>query len=163
MSDKISQELLQLRMTVEGLVHAFGRVESKVNEIAESVAKSEIASSGVPESKLPLITQLTPRQHLILQGVVYGLENEIVGQIMGGISVETVKTHQRMVGKKLGVTKKTELRVMGQKFLEQGTDTEYIAATGGFGKNYALETNPAVQDEHRHLFRPKLPSGPSFF
>jgi hypothetical protein len=54
----------------------------------------------------------------------------------------------------MGVTKRGELRVMGQKFLAQGTDQEYMAATGGFGRTYMIETDVDVEDEMRLLIAP---------
>jgi hypothetical protein len=64
----------------------------------------------------------------------------------------------RQVGKKIGVTKKSELRVMGQKFLDQGTDQEYLSATGGFSKTYMMETDPDGTDELRPLVAPVKPN-----
>ena len=46
---------------------------------------------------------------------------------------------------------------MGQKFLAQGTDAEYLAATGGFGRAYMIETDPDVEDELRSLIAPVKP------
>ena len=141
MDDDLKRELQSLRLAIEGLTQIVMRLEER-------------SRGGLAGAELPELTALTPRQHAALQGVVYGLDNEVVAQIMGGISVETVKTHQRQAGKKMGVSKKTELRVMGQKFLEQGTDDEYMAATGGFSKSYMLETDPNEQDQHRGLIAP---------
>ena len=49
------------------------------------------------------------------------------------------------------------MRVMGQKFLAQGTDAEYLAATGGFGRTYMIETDVEVEDEMRSLIAPVKP------
>jgi DNA-binding CsgD family transcriptional regulator len=132
-------------MAVEGLTQVVLRLEAK-------------GRGGLAGAELPELTALTARQHAVLQGIVYNVPDADVAKIMGGISVETVKTHWRQVGKKMGVTKKGELRVMGQKFLEQGTEDEYRAATGGFGKAYMLEADPDGTDELRPLVAPVKPS-----
>lgn len=145
MDEEMRRELQSLRMAVEGLTQVVLRLEAK-------------GRGGLAGAELPELTALTARQHAVLQGIVYNVPDADVAKIMGGISVETVKTHWRQVGKKMGVTKKGELRVMGQKFLEQGTDDEYRAATGGFGKAYMLEADPDGTDELRPLVAPVKPS-----
>jgi len=145
MDEELRRELQSLRMAVEGLTQVVLRLEAK-------------GRGGLAGAELPELTALTARQHAVLQGIVYNVPDADVAKIMGGISVETVKTHWRQVGKKMGVTKKGELRVMGQKFLEQGTDDEYRAATGGFGKAYMLEADPEGTDELRPLVAPVKPS-----
>lgn len=145
MDEELRRELQSLRMAVEGLTQVVLRLEAK-------------GRGGLAGAELPELTALTARQHAVLQGIVYNVPDADVAKIMGGISVETVKTHWRQVGKKMGVTKKGELRVMGQKFLEQGTDDEYRAATGGFGKAYMLEADPDGTDELRPLVAPVKPS-----
>lgn len=145
MDEELRRELQSLRMAVEGLTQVVLRLEAK-------------GRGGLAGAELPELTALTARQHAVLQGIVYNVPDADVAKIMGGISVETVKTHWRQVGKKMGVTKKGELRVMGQKFLEQGTDDEYRAATGGFGKTYMLEADPDGTDELRPLVAPVKPS-----
>ena len=141
MDEELRRELQSLRMAVEGLTQVVLRLEAK-------------GRGGLAGAELPELTALTARQHAVLQGIVYNVPDADVAKIMGGISVETVKTHWRQVGKKMGVTKKGELRVMGQKFLEQGTEDEYRAATGGFGKAYMLEADPDGTDELRPLVAP---------
>ena len=47
---------------------------------------------------------------------------------------------------------------MGQKFLDQGTDQEYLSATGGFSKTYMMETDPDGTDELRPLVAPVKPN-----
>jgi len=143
-SEDVVRELQSLRLAVEGLTQIVMRMEAK--------GRGGLAGAEVPE-----LTALTARQHAALQSLVYGLDADITATIMGGISAETVKTHLRQVGKKMGVTKRGELRVMGQKFLAQGSDTEYKAATGGFGRTYMIETDPAVEDELRPLIAPVKP------
>jgi DNA-binding CsgD family transcriptional regulator len=145
MDEELRRELQSLRMAVEGLTQVVLRLEAK-------------GRGGLAGAELPELTALTARQHAVLQGIVYNVPDADVAKIMGGISVETVKTHWRQVGKKMGVTKKGELRVMGQKFLEQGTEDEYRAATGGFGKAYMLEADPDGTDELRPLVAPVKPS-----
>ena len=145
MDEELRRELQSLRVAVEGLTQVVLRLEAK-------------GRGGLAGAELPELTALTARQHAVLQGIVYNVPDADVAKIMGGISVETVKTHWRQVGKKMGVTKKGELRVMGQKFLEQGTDDEYRAATGGFGKAYMLEADPDGTDELRPLVAPVKPS-----
>ena len=145
MDEEMRRELQSLRMAVEGLTQVVLRLEAK-------------GRGGLAGAELPELTALTARQHAVLQGIVYNVPDADVAKIMGGISVETVKTHWRQVGKKMGVTKKGELRVMGQKFLEQGTEDEYRAATGGFGKAYMLEADPDGTDELRPLVAPVKPS-----
>ena len=145
MDEELRRELQSLRVAVEGLTQVVLRLEAK-------------GRGGLAGAELPELTALTARQHAVLQGIVYNEPDADVAKIMGGISVETVKTHWRQVGKKMGVTKKGELRVMGQKFLEQGTDDEYRAATGGFGKAYMLEADPDGTDELRPLVAPVKPS-----
>lgn len=145
MDEEMRRELQSLRVAVEGLTQVVLRLEAK-------------GRGGLAGAELPELTALTARQHAVLQGIVYNVPDADVAKIMGGISVETVKTHWRQVGKKMGVTKKGELRVMGQKFLEQGTDDEYRAATGGFGKAYMLEADPDGTDELRPLVAPVKPS-----
>ena len=145
MDEELRRELQSLRVAVEGLTQVVLRLEAK-------------GRGGLAGAELPELTALTARQHAVLQGIVYNVPDADVAKIMGGISVETVKTHWRQVGKKMGVTKKGELRVMGQKFLEQGTDDEYRAATGGFGKTYMLEADPDGTDELRPLVAPVKPS-----
>lgn len=143
-NDEVVRELQSLRVAVEGLTQVVLRMEAK--------GRGGLAGAEVPE-----LTALTARQHAALQSLVYGVDAGITARIMGGISAETVKTHLRQVGKKMGVTKKGELRVMGQKFLAQGTDQEYMAATGGFGRTYMIETNVDVEDEMRSLIAPVKP------
>jgi DNA-binding CsgD family transcriptional regulator len=145
MDEEMRRELQSLRVAVEGLTQVVLRLEAK-------------GRGGLAGAELPELTALTARQHAVLQGIVYNVPDADVAKIMGGISVETVKTHWRQVGKKMGVTKKGELRVMGQKFLEQGTEDEYRAATGGFGKAYMLEADPDGTDELRPLVAPVKPS-----
>lgn len=145
MDEELRRELQSLRVAVEGLTQVVLRLEAK-------------GRGGLAGAELPELTALTARQHAVLQGIVYNVPDADVAKIMGGISVETVKTHWRQVGKKMGVTKKGELRVMGQKFLEQGTEDEYRAATGGFGKAYMLEADPDGTDELRPLVAPVKPS-----
>ena len=41
--------------------------------------------------------------------------------------------------------------------LAQGTDAEYLAATGGFGRTYMIETDVEVEDEMRSLIAPVKP------
>jgi len=139
--DQVVRELQSLRVAVEGLTQVVLRMEAK--------GRGGLAGAEVPE-----LTALTARQHAALQRLVYGVDAGITARIMGGISAETVKTHLRQVGKKMGVTKRGELRVMGQKFLAQGTDQEYMAATGGFGRTYMIETDVDVEDEMRLLIAP---------
>ena len=139
--DQVVRELQSLRVAVEGLTQVVLRMEAK--------GRGGLAGAEVPE-----LTALTARQHAALQSLVYGVDAGITARIMGGISAETVKTHLRQVGKKMGVTKRGELRVMGQKFLAQGTDQEYMAATGGFGRTYMIETDVDVEDEMRLLIAP---------
>ncbi|MCH1583102.1 MAG: LuxR C-terminal-related transcriptional regulator [Flavobacteriales bacterium] len=143
-NDEVVRELQSLRVAVEGLTQVVLRMEAK--------GRGGLAGAEVPE-----LTALTARQHAALQSLVYGLDTGITARIMGGISAETVKTHLRQVGKKMGVTKRGELRVMGQKFLAQGTDQEYMAATGGFGRTYMIETDVEVEDEMRSLIAPVKP------
>lgn len=143
-NDDVVRELQALRMSIEGLTNVVLRMEAK-------------GKGGLAGAELPELTQLTARQHAVLQGVVYNVPVTTVAKIMGGISPETVKTHQRQAGKKMGVTKIGELRVMGAKFLKQGTDAEYVAATGGFPRTYMLETDPDVEDELRPLIAPVKP------
>jgi DNA-binding CsgD family transcriptional regulator len=139
--DQVVRELQSLRLAVEGLTQVVLRMEAK--------GRGGLAGAEVPE-----LTALTARQHAALQSLVYGVDAGVTARIMGGISAETVKTHLRQVGKKMGVTKRGELRVMGQKFLAQGTDQEYMAATGGFGRTYMIETDVDVEDEMRLLIAP---------
>lgn len=143
-NDEVVRELQSLRVAVEGLTQVVLRMEAK-------------GRGGLAGADLPELTALTARQHAALQSLVYGLDTGITARIMGGISAETVKTHLRQVGKKMGVTKKGEMRVMGQKFLAQGTDAEYLAATGGFGRTYMIETDVEVEDEMRSLIAPVKP------
>jgi len=143
-NEDVVRELQSLRMAIEGLTQVVLRIENK-------------GKGGLAGAELPELTALTARQHAALQGLVYGIDASVVAVIMGGISTETVKTHQRQVGKKMGVTKTGELRVMGAKFLEQGSDAEYEAATGGFGRRYMLETDPKVEDDLRPLIAPVKP------
>ena len=139
--DQVVRELQSLRLAVEGLTQVVLRMEAK--------GRGGLAGAEVPE-----LTALTARQHAALQSLVYGVDAGVTARIMGGISAETVKTHLRQVGKKMGVTKRGGLRVMGQKFLAQGTDQEYMAATGGFGRTYMIETDVDVEDEMRLLIAP---------
>ena len=143
-NEDVVRELQSLRLAVEGLSQIVMRMEAK--------GRGGLAGAEVPE-----LTALTARQHAALQSLVYGLSADTTAKIMGGISAETVKTHLRQVGKKMGVTKRGEMRVMGQKFLAQGTDAEYLAATGGFGCTYMIETDPDVEDELRMLIAPVKP------
>jgi len=143
-NEDVVRELQSLRLAVEGLTQVVLRMEAK--------GRGGLAGAEVPE-----LTALTARQHAALQSLVYGLDADTTAKIMGGISAETVKTHLRQVGKKMGVTKRGEMRVMGQKFLAQGTDAEYLAATGGFGRTYMIETDPDVEDELRMLIAPVKP------
>lgn len=141
MDEELRRELQSLRMAIEGLTQVVLRQEAK-------------SKGGLAGAQLPELTALTARQHAVLQGIVYSIPNDDVAKIMGGISIETVKTHARQVGKKMGVTKRNELRVMGQKFLEQGAEDEYRAATGGFGKAYMMTTDPDGDDDLRPLVAP---------
>ncbi len=144
-NEDVRRELQSLRLAVEGLTQIILRMEAK-------------GRGGLAGAELPELTALTARQHAVLQSIVYNIPVEDVAKIMGGISAETVKTHLRQVGKKIGVTKKSELRVMGQKFLDQGTDQEYLSATGGFSKTYMMETDPDGTDELRPLVAPVKPN-----
>lgn len=144
MDDETRRELQSLRLAVEGLTQVVLRMEAK--------GKGGLAGAEIPE-----LTKLTPRQHAVLQGMVYGMKLEDIATIMGGISTETVKTHQRQIGKKFNVTRQSELRVMCQRFLDAAEDADYLAATGGFSKDYMLKTEVGGTDELRHLIAPVKP------
>ena len=142
--EDIKAELQNLRVAIEGLTQVVMRLEQG-------------QKPGLAAGELPEVSALTARQHAVLQGIVYNLPLETVAKILGGISIETVKTHTRQLSKKLGVSKRGEMRVMGQRFLDSVDDVEYIAVTGGFGKGYMLETDPDGSDELRPLIAPVKP------
>ena len=95
-------------------------------QLAGTLARALQANSGKPEHKTP-ISELTPREHEILEHLAIGQSNKVIARELG-ITDGTVKLHVKSVLRKLNVRSRVEAAViavelgLGRKKL---SDTSY--------------------------------------
>lgn len=144
-------ELAELKMILVGISSRLERIEAALG--AESYG-NRAAVEG-PSGKTE-VADFTTRQHVVMQAVVQGWDNEKIARWMG-ISPITVKSHLKGAADKLGVTKRAEVAVAASALLSGADADEYRLASGGLPIDWvdSAEVLSGPEDDPlRELYRP---------
>ena len=140
-------ELAEIKMILVGISARLERIEQAIG-----TSSTVPVASGQNFRADP--ADFTTRQHVVMQGVVQGWDNNRLADWMG-ISPITVKTHLKGAADKLGVKKRAEVAVAAAAMFAETDPEEYLLASGGLPLDWAENAGSSpTGDEHRELYQP---------
>ena len=99
-----------------------------------------------------LLRQFTTKQHVALQMLLRGADNQEIADRMG-VTINTAKVHVRGIAKKLGVSTRSQIIWKVHKEVIDIDENGYMMLTGGLPKDW--DENYSEPDPFYGLYRSK--------
>ncbi|MBW3783807.1 response regulator transcription factor [Aeromonas veronii] len=135
------------------------KLETSLAEVKEQLASFGAAPSHDNDS-LNILSDLTPRQHVILQLFIEGFNYDQMAQRIG-VSINTIKTQAKAIRTKWGVDNRSDLIFKARRAMSSVAENVYIEISGGLPKNWGEEYAHLSKDEDPNyvLYRPSKGRG----
>lgn len=145
-------------MTTELAVH-LGRVEAKVDRVLDVVERLEqqlaiiVRASGKSKGQDAErdLTSLSTKQHAVLQMMFNGRSSGEMAERLG-VSESTVKVHVRLIGRKVGFTKRQQIVGYLRPAFDHMEAKKYEMYSRGLPKNWDDDWGSGTE-EFDHLVR----------
>ena len=137
-------------------------IESLKSNLAE--LQLQLASFGIApphdNESLRELSDLTPRQHVILQLFIEGFNYDQMANRIG-VSINTIKTQAKAIRTKWGVDNRSDLIFKARRAISSVADNIYVEISGGLPKNWGEKYAHLAKDEDPHnvLYRPSKGRG----
>lgn len=136
---------------------ALGRIEGKLDmllagkgEGRETAPPPEKKKVSVNPGAEAFFRQFTPKQHVTLQMLMRGCENQEIADRLG-VTDNTVKVHIRNIARRLGVNNRVQIALRAARMFEQIDDNSYRMLSGGLPKTWDAEY--ASPDPFEEIYR----------
>lgn len=124
------------------IIARVGRVEAKLDQVLallQSLQKGEVdRSSRRQDDEAGLLETLTVKQHAVLQMLFNGKSNAEIAERLG-ISENTAKVHVRLLAKKAGGHKRSQIVARFKRAFDEIEESRYQALTKGLPKSWDHE------------------------
>lgn len=140
-------------------VETIGRLETSLVEVKQLLA-SFGAAPTLDNDSLSVLSDLTPRQQVILQLFIEGFNYDQMAHRIG-VSINTIKTQAKAIRTKWGVDNRSDLIFKARRAIGSVADNVYVEISGGLPKNWGEEYAhlPKEDDPHYVLYRPSKGRG----
>ncbi|MFM5178020.1 response regulator transcription factor [Aeromonas veronii] len=140
-------------------METIGKLETSLAEMRQHLASFGAAPCHDNDS-LSILSDLTPRQHVILLLFIEGFNYDQMAQRIG-VSINTIKTQAKAIRTKWGVDNRSDLIFKARRAIGSVADNVYVEISGGLPKNWGEEYAHLSKDEDPHyaLYRPSKGRG----
>jgi DNA-binding CsgD family transcriptional regulator len=135
------------------------QLEAGLSEMKHQLAAFGAAPSHDNDS-LRVLSDLTPRQHVILQLFIEGFNYDQMANRIG-VSINTIKTQAKAIRTKWGVDNRSDLIFKARRAIGSVADNVYVDISGGLPKNWGEEYAHLAKEEDPNyvLYRPSKGRG----
>ncbi|NJI25833.1 response regulator transcription factor [Aeromonas veronii] len=140
-------------------METISKLEASLTEVKQQLAAFGAVPSHDNDS-LNILSDLTPRQHVILQLFIEGFNYDQMANRIG-VSINTIKTQAKAIRTKWDVDNRSDLIFKARRAIGNVADNIYVEISGGLPKNWGEEYAHLTKDEDPHyvLYRPSKGRG----
>lgn len=152
MEKKLSEVMVEFGKCLENVDNLTKVIKEMQNNIG---TVSSADSDGVR-----LLSELTPRQHVLLQLFIEGFNYDQMGSRIG-VSINTIKTQAKAVRTKWGVDNRADLIYKARRAMSSVADSVYAELSGGLPKEWGEKYAHTSRDDdpYHALYKPSKGKG----